>query len=276
MRCSTASTARPRPDTRRSPARRTCARPRGPRAARCPESRSGCWPLGPAWPRSPGAIWVSSHDSLAGAWPGRPDAPVFRAPVRTGDIGWFDADGRLFVGGRADDMIVTGGENVYPVEVENALEQHPAVLEAAVTGVQDEEYGQVLAAHLVLRHGQVLEPEDLPVLVPAAAGPVSDAAPVPDPRPAPAQRVGQGGKERVAGTSLKEQPAPGVGKELLVAFGAPAALAHQQPALAHQQPRWPTSSWQSSGELVAHPMSAASPGSARRAATSARSAPPDR
>ena len=58
-------------------------------------------------------------------------------------------------------MIVTGGENVYPVEVENALEQHPAVLEAAVTGVQDEEYGQVLAAHLVLRHGQVLEPEDL-------------------------------------------------------------------------------------------------------------------
>jgi acyl-CoA synthetase (AMP-forming)/AMP-acid ligase II len=115
----------------------------------------------PAGPRSPGAIWVRSHDSLAGARPGRPDAPVFRAPVCTGDIGWFDADGRLFVGGRADDMIITGGENVYPVEVENALEQHPAVLEAAVTGVQDEEYGQVLAAHLVLRHGQALAPDDL-------------------------------------------------------------------------------------------------------------------
>jgi fatty-acyl-CoA synthase len=116
---------------------------------------------GPAGPRSPGAIWVSSHDSLAGARPGRPDVPVFRAPVRTGDIGWFDADGRLFVGGRADDMIVTGGENVYPVEVENALEQHPAILEAAVTGVQDEEYGQVLVAHLVLRRDQVLAPDDL-------------------------------------------------------------------------------------------------------------------
>ncbi len=110
--------------------------------------------------QSPGAIWVRSHDSLA-ARPGRPDAPVLRAPVRTGDIGWFDADGRLFVSGRADDMIITGGENVYPVEVEHALEQHPAVLEAAVIGVNDEEYGQVLAAHLVLRHGQALAPGEL-------------------------------------------------------------------------------------------------------------------
>ena len=58
-------------------------------------------------------------------------------------------------------MIITGGENVYPVEVEHALEQHPAILEAAVTGVNDEEYGQVLAAHLVLRHGQALAPGEL-------------------------------------------------------------------------------------------------------------------
>ncbi len=116
---------------------------------------------GAGGPRSPGAIWVRSHDSLAAARPGRPDAPVLRAPVRTGDIGWFDAEGRLFVSGRADDMIITGGENVYPVEVEHALEQHPAVLEAAVTGINDEEYGQVLAAHLVLRHGQALAPGEL-------------------------------------------------------------------------------------------------------------------
>ena len=111
-------------------------------------------------PRVPGAIWVRSHDSLAD---GRPDGPGGRGQARvcTGDIGWFDADGRLFVSGRADDLIITGGENVYPVEVENALEQHPAVLEAAVTGVDDEEYGQVLAAHLVLRHGQALAPAEL-------------------------------------------------------------------------------------------------------------------
>ena len=116
---------------------------------------------GAGGPQSPGAIWVRSHDSIAGALPGRVGAPVFRAPVSTGDIGWFDADGRLFVSGRADDMIITGGENVYPVEVENALEHHPAVLEAAVIGVNDEEYGQVPAAHLVLRHGQALAPGEV-------------------------------------------------------------------------------------------------------------------
>jgi len=81
--------------------------------------------------------------------------------VRTGDIGWFDTDGRLFVSGRDDDMIITGGENVYPVEVENALEQHPAVREAAVTAVPDEEYGQVPVAHLVLRDGQAVTPGQL-------------------------------------------------------------------------------------------------------------------
>ena len=116
---------------------------------------------GAGGPRSPGEIWVRSHDSLAAAPPGRPDAPVSRVPVRTGDIGWFDADGRLFVSGRVDDMIITGGENVYPVEVEHVLEHHPAVLEAAVTGVDDEEYGQVLAAHLALRHGQAVAPGEL-------------------------------------------------------------------------------------------------------------------
>jgi fatty-acyl-CoA synthase len=113
----------------------------GPGAVACP-------------PRVPGAIWVRSRDSLGDS----PAAPggTLRTPVRTGDIGWFDSGGRLFVSGRADDMIITGGENVYPVEVENALESHPAVLEAAVTGRADREYGQVLAAHLVLREGQAV------------------------------------------------------------------------------------------------------------------------
>lgn len=99
-------------------------------------------------PGSTGMIWVSSRDSLAE--PGSPDG---RGPVSTGDIGSFDAAGRLFVAGRADDMIITGGENVYPSEVENALEQHPDVAEAAVTGSPDEVYGQVLVAHVVLRDG---------------------------------------------------------------------------------------------------------------------------
>jgi acyl-CoA synthetase (AMP-forming)/AMP-acid ligase II len=110
-------------------------------------------------PGVPGTIWVRSRDSLGDAQAGA--AGALRTQVDTGDIGRFDSDGRLFVGGRADDMIITGGENVYPVEVENVLEQHPAVLEAAVTGRDDEEYGQVLAAHLMLRQGQAVTPAEL-------------------------------------------------------------------------------------------------------------------
>ena len=64
----------------------------------------------------------------------------------TGDSGYFDADGDLFVTGRVDDMIITGGENVSPVEVESALSLHPAVGEVAVVGLADERWGQVVTA----------------------------------------------------------------------------------------------------------------------------------
>lgn len=71
--------------------------------------------------------------------------------VRTGDLGRLDEDGYLFVAGRADDMVISGGENVHPSEVEAALEGHPAVAECAVVGVDDAEYGQVLVAYVVPR-----------------------------------------------------------------------------------------------------------------------------
>jgi fatty-acyl-CoA synthase len=71
--------------------------------------------------------------------------------MSTGDLGHLDESGRLFVDGREDDMIVSGGENVYPVEVEDCLMSHPAVVEAAVVGVPDEEFGQRLVAYVVLR-----------------------------------------------------------------------------------------------------------------------------
>src|SRR6185295_849101 len=77
---------------------------------------------------------------------------VTAAGVRIGDLGRF-ADGRLFVAGRADDLVVTGGENVYPVTVENELERHPDVVECAVVGEPDEEYGEALVAHVALRPG---------------------------------------------------------------------------------------------------------------------------
>ena len=64
----------------------------------------------------------------------------------TGDTGYFDVDGDLFVSGRTDDMIITGGENVSPVEVESCLSLHPAVSEVAVAGLPDERWGKIVAA----------------------------------------------------------------------------------------------------------------------------------
>ncbi|MDX1892270.1 acyl-CoA ligase FadD12 [Mycolicibacterium sp. 050158] len=70
--------------------------------------------------------------------------------MSSGDVGYLDAAGRLFVVGRDDEMIVSGGENVYPIEVEKTLAAHPDVTEAAVLGVPDEQYGQRLVAFVVL------------------------------------------------------------------------------------------------------------------------------
>lgn len=71
----------------------------------------------------------------------------------SGDVGRLDADGRLFVVGRDDDMIVSGGENVYPIEVEKVLGAHPAVREVVVVGVDDEAFGQRLAAYVAVQPG---------------------------------------------------------------------------------------------------------------------------
>ena len=71
--------------------------------------------------------------------------------MSSGDVGHFDEEGRLFVDGRDDEMIVSGGENVFPQEVEELLLAHEAVADAAVLGVPDEEFGQRLAAFVVLK-----------------------------------------------------------------------------------------------------------------------------
>ncbi|OBA76728.1 acyl-CoA synthetase [Mycobacterium sp. 1554424.7] len=81
--------------------------------------------------------------------------------MSSGDVGYLDDDGRLFVVGRDDEMIVSGGENVYPIEVEKTLAAHPDVAEAAVIGVDDEQYGQRLAAFVVLAPGAEATPDTL-------------------------------------------------------------------------------------------------------------------
>jgi acyl-CoA synthetase (AMP-forming)/AMP-acid ligase II len=73
--------------------------------------------------------------------------------MSSGDVGYVDEAGRLFVVGRDDEMIVSGGENVYPIEIEKTLAAHSEVAEAAVLGVDDEQYGQRLAAFVVLADG---------------------------------------------------------------------------------------------------------------------------
>jgi fatty-acyl-CoA synthase len=75
--------------------------------------------------------------------------------LSSGDVGYF-RDGLLFIEGRDDDMIVSGGENVFPSEVEDLLQQHPAVADAAVVGVPDDEFGQALAAFIVRAPGASL------------------------------------------------------------------------------------------------------------------------
>jgi fatty-acyl-CoA synthase len=81
--------------------------------------------------------------------------------MATGDIGRFDEDGRLFVEGRDDEMIVSGGENVFPQEVEDCLTRHAAVVEAAAVGVDDAEFGKRLRAFVVLSSSGAADEETL-------------------------------------------------------------------------------------------------------------------
>jgi acyl-CoA synthetase (AMP-forming)/AMP-acid ligase II len=81
--------------------------------------------------------------------------------LSSGDVGHFDDDGRLFIDGRDDEMIVSGGENVFPREVEDLISDHDAVAEVAIIGVDDEKFGQRLKAFVVTREGSDLDADEL-------------------------------------------------------------------------------------------------------------------
>lgn len=104
-----------------------------------------------------GRIFVGNHMLFTGYTGGRGETEVVDDMLGTGDLGHFDRQGLLFVSGRADDMIVSGGENVHAGEVEGLLGGMQGVKEAAVVGVDDDEYGQRLAAYLVLENGATLD-----------------------------------------------------------------------------------------------------------------------
>ena len=88
--------------------------------------------------------------------------PAFRDGFfRTGDVGYRDADGYFYILDRLKDMIVTGGENVYSGEVEAVIYQHPAVREAAVFGVPDPQWGELVAASVVRKPGMPLSENEL-------------------------------------------------------------------------------------------------------------------
>jgi long-chain acyl-CoA synthetase len=101
-----------------------------------------------------GEIWTRSAQNMAGYWhePGQTAAALTPDGwLRTGDLGYLDHEQRIYLVDRAKDMIITGGENVYPAEVEKVLAGHPALAEAAVIGVPDDRWGETVKAVVVAR-----------------------------------------------------------------------------------------------------------------------------
>ena len=115
-------------------------------------------------PGAIGEIVVASQANMIGYFD-RPDATAEAIDaegwLRTGDAGWMDADGYLYLADRIKDMIITGGENVYPAEVENALYSHPAVADVAVIGVPDAKWGEAVKAIVVPVAGETPDPATL-------------------------------------------------------------------------------------------------------------------
>jgi len=111
-----------------------------------------------------GELWTQSDQNMIGYW-NNPDATAATLTadgwLKTGDAGYADADGYLYLQDRIKDMIVSGGENVYPSEVENVLMTHPGVADAAVIGVPDDTWGEAVKAVVVPGPGVTLHETDL-------------------------------------------------------------------------------------------------------------------
>jgi acyl-CoA synthetase (AMP-forming)/AMP-acid ligase II len=110
-----------------------------------------------------GEIILRGDSVMAGYWnaPELSASTVVNGWLHTRDMGRFDEDGYLFLVDRKSDMVISGGFNIYPNEVENVLASHPAVFEAAVVGVPDELWGEAVKAVVVLREGETATEDEL-------------------------------------------------------------------------------------------------------------------
>lgn len=108
-----------------------------------------------------GEIITRSTNNMLGYW-NLPDATASTLDqdgwIHTGDAGYLDADGYIFIHDRMKDLIISGGENVYPAEVESAIFGHPQVLEVAVIGIPDEKWGETVKAVCVAKPGEAVDP----------------------------------------------------------------------------------------------------------------------
>ena len=102
-----------------------------------------------------GRIFVGNFFPFEG-YTGGGNKEIIDGLMSSGDVGYFDADGLLYVSGRDDEMIVSGGENVFPAEVEDLISGHPEIIEATAIGVEDKDFGQRLRAFVVLKDGATL------------------------------------------------------------------------------------------------------------------------
>jgi fatty-acyl-CoA synthase len=115
-------------------------------------------------PHVNGEVIIRGPNVMKGYWN---DPEATRAAIdsegwfHTGDIGYLDEDGFLYIADRLKDMVITGGENVYPAEVESALYDHPAIAEIAVIGLPDDKWGEAVVAIAALRPGAMLDLEEL-------------------------------------------------------------------------------------------------------------------
>jgi len=137
---------------------RSCGRPAPGHEVRVVDAAGRSLP-----PREVGEILIKAPCVMKGYW-NKPDATaksIREEWFASGDAGYFDEDGYLYIHDRVKDMIVSGGENIYPAEVENAIFGHPAVADVAVIGVPDAKWGEAVKAIIVRKPGVNVDPDDI-------------------------------------------------------------------------------------------------------------------